>query len=166
MTDKNGPFDVGSGPRGLAKPADWRGRRPLVHFLKKAGLSKVTRPSPKGGRNPVEGPALASCTAPAVPSASAPSSPTLLPQGEKGAKTITGTGPSPARGEGSKGDLGNRPPPARGEGSKGDLGNRPPSREGRRGQRRSREQAPLPPWEKEAKAISGMIPSPVGRGSG
>ena len=34
-----------------------RGRRPLVTL----GLSKVTRPSPKGGRNPVEGEALASC---------------------------------------------------------------------------------------------------------
>ncbi len=66
------PSDVGSELRGLAKPADWRGRRPLVHFLKKAGLSKVTRPSPKGGRNPVEGHALASCAAPAVPSVSAP----------------------------------------------------------------------------------------------
>ena len=57
-----GPSDVGDEPRALAKPADWRGRRPLVTL----GLSKVTRPSPKGGRNPVEGPALASCTAPAV----------------------------------------------------------------------------------------------------
>ncbi len=27
------------------------GRRPLVHFLKRAGLSKVTRPGPKGGRS-------------------------------------------------------------------------------------------------------------------
>ncbi len=112
-----GPSDVGSEPRALTKPADWRGRRPLVHFLKRAGLSKVTRPSPKGGRNPVEGPAPASCTAPVVPSASAPH-----PQ--------------------------------------------PFSRKGRREQRRSREQAPLPPWEKEAKTIAGMIPSPVGRGSG
>ncbi len=36
--------------------ANKRGRRPLVTL----GLSKVTRPSPKGGRNPVEGRALAS----------------------------------------------------------------------------------------------------------
>jgi hypothetical protein len=36
--------------------AAWRGRRPLVTL----GLSKVTRPGPKGGRNPVEGSALAS----------------------------------------------------------------------------------------------------------
>ncbi len=70
---------------------------------------KVTRPSPKGGRNPVEGPALASCTAPAVPSASAPSSPTLLPRGEKGTKTISETGPSPAMGERSKDDHRSRP---------------------------------------------------------
>ena len=35
--------------------ANKRGRRPLVTL----GLSKVTRPSPKGGRNPVEGSALA-----------------------------------------------------------------------------------------------------------
>ena len=40
-----------------------RGRRPLVHFLKRAGLSKVTRPGPKGGRNPFEASGLASCTA-------------------------------------------------------------------------------------------------------
>ncbi len=56
--------------------------------------------------------------------------------------------------------------PRRGEGSKDDLGNRPSPREGRRGQRRSREKALLPQGEKEAKTISGMIPSPVGRGSG
>ncbi len=36
--------------------ANKRGRRPLVTL----GLSKVTRPRPKGGRNPVEGSALAS----------------------------------------------------------------------------------------------------------
>ncbi|MNI43513.1 hypothetical protein D3C73_978440 [compost metagenome] len=36
--------------------ANKRGRRPLVTL----GLSKVTRPGPKGGRNPVEGSALAS----------------------------------------------------------------------------------------------------------
>ncbi len=39
------------------------GRRLLVLFAKESGLSKVTRPSPKGGRNPVEGKALASCMA-------------------------------------------------------------------------------------------------------
>ncbi len=37
--------------------AAWRGRRPLVTL----GLSKVTRLSPKGGRNPFEGEALAFC---------------------------------------------------------------------------------------------------------
>ena len=36
--------------------ANKRGKRPLVTL----GLSKVTRPSPKGGRNPVEGSALVS----------------------------------------------------------------------------------------------------------
>jgi hypothetical protein len=134
---------------------DWRSQRIGGGGLSFGDFSlttqrKVTRPSPKGGRNPVEGHALASCTAPAVPSASAPSSPTLLPQGEKGAKTISETGPSPARGEGCRDDLGNRPFP----------------REGRREQRRPRKQAPLPPWEKKAKTIAGMIPSPVGRGLG
>ena len=39
--------------------ANKRGRRPLVTL----GLSKVTRLSPKGGRNPVEGGALVSCVA-------------------------------------------------------------------------------------------------------
>ncbi len=39
--------------------ANKRGRRPLVTL----GLSKVTRPSPKGGRNPFEANGLASCTA-------------------------------------------------------------------------------------------------------
>ncbi len=39
------------------------GRRLLVLFAKESGLSKVTRPSPKGGRNPFEGRALASCMA-------------------------------------------------------------------------------------------------------
>ena len=39
------------------------GRRLLVLFAKESGLSKVTRPSPKGGRNPFEGKALASCMA-------------------------------------------------------------------------------------------------------
>ncbi len=46
-----------------------------------------------------------------TPLVSPPSSPTLLPQGEKGAKTLSGTGPSPAMGEGSKDDHGNRPLP-------------------------------------------------------
>ena len=135
--------------------------------LSLATQRKVTRPSPKGGRNPVEGPALASCTAPAVPRIYEPPHPqpfsregrreqrrfreqAPLPRGEKGAKAISGTGPSPARGEGSKDD----------------LGNKSLSHEGRREQRRSREQAPLPQGEKEAKTISGVIPSPVGRGSG
>ncbi|ARW81378.1 hypothetical protein O23A_p0631 [Aeromonas salmonicida] len=39
--------------------ANKRGRRPLVTL----GLSKVTRPGPKGGRNSVEGGALVSCVA-------------------------------------------------------------------------------------------------------
>lgn len=43
--------------------ANKRGRRPLVRFRKRAGLSKVTRPGPKGGRNPFEASGLASCTA-------------------------------------------------------------------------------------------------------
>lgn len=34
-----------------------------MHFLKRAGLSKVTLPRPKGGRNPFEASSLASCTA-------------------------------------------------------------------------------------------------------
>ena len=33
------------------------------YLLKRAGLSKVTRPGPKGGRNPIEGCALVSCVA-------------------------------------------------------------------------------------------------------
>ncbi len=41
----------------------------------------------------------------------------------------------------------------------------PFSRKGRREQKRSREQAPLPPWEKEAKTFSGADPSPA-RGEG
>ena len=39
----------------------------------------------------------------------------------------------------------------------------PFSHKGRREQRRSREQAPLPPWDKEAKTISGTGPPPQGR---
>ena len=53
------PSDPLDETREPAKRAVCRGRRPLVTL----GLSKVTRPSPKGGRNPVEGRALASCVA-------------------------------------------------------------------------------------------------------
>ena len=132
-------------------------------FFKRAGLSKVTRPSPQGGRNPVEGQALASCTAPAVPAVNTPSSPTLLPQGEKGAKTITGTGPSPTMEEGGKNDLGNRPLSRKGRREQDDHGNRPLSRKGRRAQRRSREQAPLPRWGEGGK---GYLGDEEGQGEG
>ena len=54
-----GPSDLAPDPRETAQRSDWRGKRPLVTL----GLSKVTRPSPKGGRNPVEASGLASCTA-------------------------------------------------------------------------------------------------------
>ena len=54
-----GPSDLAPDPRETAQRSDWRGKRPLVTL----GLSKVTRPSPKGGRNPVEGSALVSCMA-------------------------------------------------------------------------------------------------------
>ena len=53
------PSDPLDERREPAKRAVCRGRRLLVTF----GLSKVTRPSPKGGRNPVEGKALVSCMA-------------------------------------------------------------------------------------------------------
>ena len=65
---RNAPSARAVGQAGEPKAPDvsrankW-GRRPLVHFLKRAGLSKVTRPSPKGGRNPFEASGLASCTA-------------------------------------------------------------------------------------------------------
>ena len=54
-----GPSDLAPDPRETAQRSDWRGKRPLVTL----GLSKVTRPSPKGGRNPFEASGLASCTA-------------------------------------------------------------------------------------------------------
>ncbi|ANB70138.1 hypothetical protein A6033_17690 [Aeromonas veronii] len=38
--------------------ANKRGEDLWCDLLKRAGLSKVTRPRPKGGRNPVEGSAL------------------------------------------------------------------------------------------------------------
>lgn len=53
------PSDPLDERREPAKRAVCRGKRLLVTF----GLSKVTRPSQKGGRNPVEGKALASCMA-------------------------------------------------------------------------------------------------------
>ncbi len=49
------PSDPLDETREPAKRAVCRGRRPLVTL----GLSKVTRPSPKGGRNTFEGKALA-----------------------------------------------------------------------------------------------------------
>lgn len=49
------PSDPMKGARESAKRTACRGKRPLVTL----GLSKVTRPGPKGGRNPVEGKALA-----------------------------------------------------------------------------------------------------------
>ena len=54
-----GPSDLAPDPRETAQRSDWRGKRPLVTL----GLSKVTRPRPKGGRNPLEASGLASCTA-------------------------------------------------------------------------------------------------------
>lgn len=60
----DGPLPRAVGQAGEPKAPDvsrankW-GRRPLVTL----GLSKVTRPSPKGGRNPFEASGLASCTA-------------------------------------------------------------------------------------------------------
>ena len=53
------PSDPLDKTREPAKRAVCRGKRLLVTL----GLSKVTRPSPKGGRNPFEGKALASCMA-------------------------------------------------------------------------------------------------------
>jgi hypothetical protein len=52
------PSDPLDETREPAKRAVCRGKRLLVTF----GLSKVTRPSPKGGRNPFEGKALVSLT--------------------------------------------------------------------------------------------------------
>jgi len=63
------PSDPLDERREPAKRAVCRGRRLLVLFAKESGLSKVTRPSPKGGRNPVEGSALASFKLKAKPSA-------------------------------------------------------------------------------------------------
>ena len=61
MAQAKGPSARAVGQEGEPKVPDVsrankRGRRPLVTL----GLSKVTRPGPKGGRNPVEGSALAS----------------------------------------------------------------------------------------------------------
>lgn len=61
MAEAKGPSARAVGQEGEPKEPDVsrankRGRRPLVTL----GLSKVTRPGPKGGRNPVEGGALAS----------------------------------------------------------------------------------------------------------
>ena len=64
MAQAKGPSARAVGQEGEPKEPDVsrankRGRRPLVTL----GLSKVTRPSPKGGRNPVEASGLASCMA-------------------------------------------------------------------------------------------------------
>ncbi len=64
MAQAKGPSARAVGQAGEPKEPDVsrankRGKRPLVTL----GLSKVTRPSPKGGRNPVEASGLASCTA-------------------------------------------------------------------------------------------------------
>ena len=59
------PSDPLDKTREPAKRAVCRGKRLLVTL----GLSKVTRPSPKGGRNPVEGTALASFRLKPKPSA-------------------------------------------------------------------------------------------------
>ena len=61
MAQAKGPSARAVGQEGEPKVPDVsrankRGRRPLVTL----GLSKVTRPGPKGGRNPVEGSALVS----------------------------------------------------------------------------------------------------------
>ena len=60
----DGPSARAVGQEGEPKEPDVsrenkRGRRPLVTL----GLSKVTRPGPKGGRNPIEDGVLASCVA-------------------------------------------------------------------------------------------------------
>lgn len=50
--------------RGNPRSGWFAGGEDLWCYLpKRAGLSKVTRPSPKGGRNPFEASGLASCTA-------------------------------------------------------------------------------------------------------
>ncbi len=61
MAEAKGPSARAVGQEGEPKVPDVsrankRGRRPLVTL----GLSKVTRLSPKGGRNPIGGGALAS----------------------------------------------------------------------------------------------------------
>jgi hypothetical protein len=48
-----GPSDLAPDPRETAQQSDWWGRRPLVRFRKRAGLSKVTRPTkPLRGQRP------------------------------------------------------------------------------------------------------------------
>ena len=64
MAQAKGPSARAVGQEGEPKEPDVsrankRGRRPLVTL----GLSKVTRPGPKGGRNPFEASGLASCMA-------------------------------------------------------------------------------------------------------
>ena len=59
MREKRVEGEQRSAPAFRQRRAAWRGRRLLVTL----GLSKVTRPSPKGGRNPIEGDALASFVA-------------------------------------------------------------------------------------------------------
>ena len=78
------PSDPLDERREPAKRAVCWGRRPLVTL----GLSKVTRPSPKGGRNPCEGKALASLTLSHISQTDEPKKlatphPGPLPQGER-----------------------------------------------------------------------------------
>ena len=63
------PSDPLDETRESAKRAVCRGEDFWCYLPKRAGLSKVTRPSPKGGRNPVEGSALTSFKLKAKPSA-------------------------------------------------------------------------------------------------
>ena len=87
-------------PSAVLRPTRWtRGGNPRsgrfvggedfwCYLPKRAGLSKVTRPSPKGGRNPCEGKALASLTLSHISQTGEPKKlatphPGPLPQGER-----------------------------------------------------------------------------------
>ncbi|AXV33821.1 hypothetical protein BFW41_07800 [Aeromonas hydrophila] len=78
------PSDPLDETREPAKRAVCRGRRLLVTF----GLSKVTRPSPKGRRNPFEGKALVSLTL------------SHISQTGESKRLAPSPWPSPTRGEG------------------------------------------------------------------
>ena len=116
----DGPSARAVGQAGEPKAPDvsrankW-GRRPLVTL----GLSKVTRPGPKGGRNPFEASGLASCTARPCHHTTAPAANTMPRNGRLrltanrpyDANEMSHKDPSPAlpfAGEGAKGS-----PPAR-----------------------------------------------------